>query len=41
MRAGGWAAVALVAAAGKRMFWPVLNGTLTTLCAFLPFMFWN
>ncbi len=29
------------AAAGKRMFWPVLNGTLTTLCAFIPFMFWN
>jgi multidrug efflux pump len=29
------------AAAGKRMFWPVANGTLTTLCAFLPFMFWN
>jgi len=29
------------AAAGKRMFWPVTNGTLTTLCAFLPFMFWN
>lgn len=29
------------AAAGKRMFWPVLNGTLTTLCAFVPFMFWN
>jgi len=29
------------AAAGKRMFWPVVNGTLTTLCAFLPFMFWN
>lgn len=29
------------AAAGKRMFWPVLNGTLTTLCAFLPFLFWN
>ncbi|MDZ4372779.1 MAG: efflux RND transporter permease subunit, partial [Phenylobacterium sp.] len=28
-------------AAGKRMFWPVLNGTLTTLCAFVPFMFWN
>ncbi|MCA6296363.1 MAG: efflux RND transporter permease subunit, partial [Phenylobacterium sp.] len=27
--------------AGKRMFWPVLNGTLTTLCAFVPFMFWN
>ena len=29
------------AAAAKRMFWPVLNGTLTTLCAFLPFLFWN
>lgn len=29
------------AAAGKRMFWPVVNGTLTTLCAFIPFMFWN
>lgn len=29
------------AAAGKRMFWPVVNGTLTTLCAFLPFMFWD
>jgi multidrug efflux pump len=29
------------AAAGKRMFWPVTNGTLTTLSAFIPFMFWN
>src|SRR5213078_4759716 len=29
------------AMAGKRMFWPVLNGTLTTLAAFLPFLFWN
>ena len=29
------------AAAAKRMFWPVVNGTLTTLCAFLPFMFWD
>jgi multidrug efflux pump len=29
------------AAAGKRMFWPVTNGVLTTLCAFLPFLFWN
>jgi multidrug efflux pump len=29
------------AAAGKRMFWPVVNGVLTTLCAFVPFMFWN
>ena len=32
---------AAFAAAGKRMFWPVVNGTLTTLCAFLPFLFWN
>jgi len=29
------------AAASKRMFWPVVNGTLTTLCAFIPFLFWN
>ena len=29
------------AAAGKRMFWPVVNGTLTTLAAFVPFLFWN
>lgn len=29
------------AAAGKRMFWPVVNGTLTTLSAFVPFLFWN
>ena len=29
------------AMAGKRMFWPVLNGTLTTLSAFIPFLFWN
>ncbi len=29
------------AAAGKRMFWPVVNGTLTTLCSFLPFLFWD
>lgn len=29
------------AAAGTRMFWPVVNGTLTTLCAFIPFLFWN
>jgi multidrug efflux pump len=28
-------------AAGVRMFWPVVNGTLTTLSAFIPFMFWN
>ena len=29
------------AAAGTRMFWPVVNGTLTTLSAFVPFFFWN
>jgi multidrug efflux pump len=29
------------AQAGTRMFWPVVNGTLTTLCAFVPFFFWN
>jgi len=28
-------------AAAVRMFWPVVNGTLTTLCAFIPFMFWD
>ncbi len=32
---------AAFAAAGTRMFWPVVNGTLTTLAAFVPFMFWN
>ncbi|MEO8813572.1 MAG: efflux RND transporter permease subunit, partial [Caulobacteraceae bacterium] len=32
---------AAFAAAGKRMFWPVVNGTLTTLSAFVPFLFWN
>ncbi|HEV2363427.1 MAG TPA: efflux RND transporter permease subunit [Caulobacteraceae bacterium] len=32
---------AAFAAAAKRMFWPVVNGTLTTLSAFIPFLFWN
>jgi multidrug efflux pump len=27
--------------AGQRMFWPVFNGIGTTLCAFVPFLFWN
>ncbi len=27
--------------AGERMFWPVFNGIATTLCAFVPFLFWN
>jgi multidrug efflux pump len=39
--AEGFAKEAAFAAAGKRMFWPVVNGTLTTLSAFVPFMFWN
>ena len=29
------------ALAGKRMFWPVVASTLTTLAAFVPFLFWN
>ena len=29
------------ALAGKRMFWPVVSSTLTTLAAFVPFLFWN
>ena len=27
--------------AGKRMFWPIVSSTLTTLAAFVPFLFWN
>ncbi|MEM6498149.1 MAG: efflux RND transporter permease subunit, partial [Pseudomonadota bacterium] len=27
-------------AAAKRMFWPVVTSTATTLCAFLPMLFW-
>jgi len=26
--------------AAKRMFWPIVSSTGTTLCAFLPFLFW-
>ncbi|GGD29469.1 efflux RND transporter permease subunit [Sinisalibacter lacisalsi] len=26
--------------AGKRMFWPIVSSTATTLCAFLPMLFW-
>ncbi len=29
------------AEASKRMFWPVVTSTATTLAAFLPFLFWN
>jgi len=39
--AEGMGKEAAFGAAGKRMFWPVVNGTLTTLSAFVPFMFWN
>ncbi|WP_300528890.1 efflux RND transporter permease subunit [Maricaulis sp.] len=28
-------------AAGKRMFWPIVSSTATTLAAFLPFLFWD
>ncbi len=28
------------ASAAKRMFWPILSSTATTLCAFLPMLFW-
>ncbi len=27
-------------AAAKRMFWPIISSTATTLCAFLPMLFW-
>ena len=29
------------ALAGKRMFWPVLSSAMTTLAAFIPFLFWD
>lgn len=29
------------ALAGKRMFWPIVSSTLTTLAAFVPFLFWD
>ena len=28
------------AIAAKRMFWPIISSTATTLCAFLPMLFW-
>ncbi|MXU65642.1 efflux RND transporter permease subunit [Oceanomicrobium pacificus] len=28
------------ASAAKRMFWPIVSSTATTLCAFLPMLFW-
>ncbi|MBC6403215.1 MAG: efflux RND transporter permease subunit [Hyphomonadaceae bacterium] len=27
--------------AGERMFWPIISSTLTTLAAFIPFLFWE
>ena len=27
--------------AGKRMFWPIITSTATTMAAFLPLLFWN
>ena len=27
--------------AGKRMFWPIVSSTATTLAAFMPLLFWN
>ena len=39
MREGKTPMVAFVSAA-KRMFWPILSSTATTLCAFLPMLFW-
>ena len=29
------------ASAGKRMFWPIVSSTGTTLAAFVPFLFWD
>ncbi|WP_297733970.1 efflux RND transporter permease subunit [uncultured Maricaulis sp.] len=29
------------ASAGKRMFWPIVSSTATTLAAFVPFLFWD
>ena len=29
------------AMAGKRMFWPVVASSATTLAAFVPFLFWD
>ena len=37
---GGEGPMRAYAAAAKRMFWPILASTATTLCAFLPMLFW-
>ena len=39
--AEGETRVAAYTQAGKRMFWPIVSSTATTLAAFLPFLFWD
>lgn len=41
MMASGLDRRAAYSAAAKRMLWPVVTSTLTTLAAFIPFLFWN
>jgi len=36
----GVGAVQAYADSAKRMFWPIVSSTATTLCAFLPMLFW-
>ncbi|MCY4460875.1 MAG: efflux RND transporter permease subunit [Albidovulum sp.] len=36
----GTGPMAAYAQAAKRMFWPIVSSTATTLCAFLPMLFW-
>ncbi|MEM7733043.1 MAG: efflux RND transporter permease subunit [Pseudomonadota bacterium] len=38
--AEGEGAMRAYVSAAKRMFWPVVSSTATTLCAFLPMLFW-
>ena len=38
--AGGEGPMTAYVAAARRMFWPVVSSTATTLCAFLPMLFW-
>ena len=39
-RAEGARPSAAFGEAGRRMFWPIISSTATTLCAFLPMLFW-
>ena len=36
----GMAPMQAYVSAAKRMFWPIVSSTATTLCAFLPMLFW-